>query len=84
MYSLPQSYNQTSRFKRCIYSNAYGNVVHGETQWAEFRNNWITNEDPGFVNPDNPLEGFKTDADLFKYIPGFPQLPFDKIGSKLP
>ena len=23
MYSLPQSYNQTSRFKRCIYSNAY-------------------------------------------------------------
>ena len=45
---------------------------------------WITNEDPGFVNPDNPLEGFKTDANLFKYIPGFPQLPFDKIGSKLP
>ena len=23
MYSLPQSYNQTSRFKRGIYSNAY-------------------------------------------------------------
>ena len=70
-----------------IESNLFyriGNVVHGETQWAEFRNNWITNEDPGFVNPDNPLEGFKTDADLFKYIPGFPQLPFDKIGSKLP
>lgn len=70
-----------------IESNLFyriGNVVHGETQWAEFRNNWITNEDPGFVNPDNPLEGFKTDANLFKYIPGFPQLPFDKIGSKLP
>ena len=70
-----------------IESNLFyriGNVVHGETQWAEFRNNWITNEDPGFVNPDNPLEGFKAHADLFKYIPGFPQLPFDKIGSKLP
>lgn len=23
MYLLSQSYNQTSRFKRCIYSNAY-------------------------------------------------------------
>ena len=23
MYSIPQSYNQTSRCKRCIYSNAY-------------------------------------------------------------
>ena len=70
-----------------IESNLFyriGNVVHGETQWAEFRNNWITNDDPGFVNPDNPLEGFKADANLFKYIPGFPQLPFDKIGSKLP
>ena len=24
MYSLPQSYNQTSKCKRCISSNAYG------------------------------------------------------------
>ena len=26
MYSLPQSYNQTSKCKRCISSNAYKNV----------------------------------------------------------
>ena len=26
MYSLPQSYNQTSKCKRCISSNAYASV----------------------------------------------------------
>lgn len=60
------------------------NVVHGQTQWGEFRNNWITNDDPGFVDPDNPLKGFRNDAAIFKNISGFPQLPFDKIGCQLP
>ena len=27
MYSLPQSYNQTSKCKRCISSNAYCNLI---------------------------------------------------------
>ena len=27
MYSLPQSYNQTSKCKRCISSNAYGKTT---------------------------------------------------------
>ena len=27
MYSLPQSYNQTSKCKRCISSNAYGEAA---------------------------------------------------------
>ena len=32
MYSLPQSYNQTSKCKRCISSNAYdNNAVQKET-----------------------------------------------------
>ena len=60
------------------------NVVHGETQWAEFRNNWITNQDPGFNCPDDPLKGFKPDAAIFQQIQGFPQLPFDQIGCTLP
>lgn len=61
-----------------------GDVVDGRTEWGEFHNNWTTNQDPGFVNPDDPLQGFKPDAPLFKYISGFPKLPFDKIGCKLP
>ena len=30
MYSLPQSYNQTSKCKRCISSNAYANSIKNE------------------------------------------------------
>ena len=29
MYSLPQSYNQTSKCKRCISSNAYFTSIYG-------------------------------------------------------
>lgn len=61
-----------------------GNVIRGQTQWGEFWNNWTTNEDPGFVDVTNPLKGFKVNASIFQKIEGFPNLPFDKIGCKLP
>ena len=38
MYSLPQSYNQTSKCKRCISSNAYGTARYG------FDQRWIVVE----------------------------------------
>lgn len=60
------------------------NALKGQSQWGEFYNNWTTDQDPGFVNPENPLEGLKPDALLYKRINGFPKLPFDKIGCKLP
>lgn len=60
------------------------NIVNGQTQWGEFWNNWSTDIDPGFVDADNPLKGFKTDAAIFQRIENFPQLPFDKIGCTLP
>lgn len=59
------------------------NVVHGQTQWAEFWNNWITDKDPGFVDPKQPLKGFRKDAPIYKMIAGFPELPFEKIGCTL-
>ena len=40
MYSLPQSYNQTSKCKRCISSNAYdkdGNDILRETIDSNYR-----------------------------------------------
>lgn len=61
-----------------------GNLMSGQTQWGEFWNNWITNQDPGFVDPTDPLKGFKADAPIFEHIKDFPNLPFDKIGCKLP
>lgn len=57
-----------------------GNVLHGRSEWSEFYNNWTTNDDPGFVCPEDPLQGFKADAALFQKIKGFPDIPFSKIG----
>lgn len=60
------------------------NVVNGRTEWGEFVNNWTTNTDPGFVDANDPLQGFKADAELFKRIKDFPTLPFKEIGCDLP
>lgn len=43
-------------------------------------NNWVATEDPGFVNYDNGNLKLKPDAAVFKQIPGFEPIPFDKIG----
>ncbi len=59
-------------------------VVKGNTEWGEFRNNWITNSNPGFVDETEPLKGFKPDAEVYQYIKDFPQIPFDRIGCSLP
>lgn len=55
----------------------------GESRWAEWWNNWVTDQDPGFIDIENPLKGFKADAEIFRKIAGFPELPFDRIGSTL-
>lgn len=61
-----------------------GNVVHGRTEWLDLHNNWVTNSDPGFVDAENPLKGFKPGAKVFQYIKDFPELPFNEIGCNLP
>ncbi|MNF84919.1 hypothetical protein D3C84_673000 [compost metagenome] len=60
-----------------------GNVLDGKSSWGEFYNNWMTNEDVGFVDKNDPLKGFKDNAEVFNKIEGFPKLPFDKIGCTL-
>lgn len=61
-----------------------GNVVCGRTEWLDLHNNWTTASDPGFIDTNNPLRGFKPDAKVFQYIKDFPQLPFEEIGCNLP
>ena len=39
MYSLPQSYNQTSKCKRCISSNAYTETKKDKKAYTDFRKN---------------------------------------------
>lgn len=61
-----------------------GQVVKNGERWGEFWNNYATAVDPGFVDPDNPLKGFKPDAEVFKRIAGFKEPEYGKIGSTLP
>lgn len=61
-----------------------GNVVRGRTEWLELHHNWVTNTDPGFVDAEHPLKGFKLDAPVFQYIKDFPEIPFEEIGCDLP
>ena len=44
------------------------------------KNNWRTSEDPGFVDMKNQNFMLKADAKVFKMIPGFQKIPFEKIG----
>ena len=44
---------------------------------------WGTDEDPGFVDPANDNFQLRPDAEVFKRLPGFQPIPFDKIGPRL-
>lgn len=57
------------------------NRVEGKQDWLPFTDsNYETNEDPGFEN--YAAENFKLrkDAVIWKKIPGFRNIPFEKIG----
>jgi hypothetical protein len=59
------------------------NPIHllgGKYAQMEGRNNWVTKEDPGFVDMKNKNFMLKPDAVAFKNIPGFQPVPFDKMG----
>jgi uncharacterized protein YjdB len=43
--------------------------------------NWLTTQDPGFVNLAGGDLNLKTDAGVFQQIPGFPSLPFSEMGT---
>lgn len=76
--SLPQ--------RNKVYSNLFykvRNIQSGESHWGEWWNNWLTNQDPGFVDPENPLKGFRQGAEVFNRIKDFPNIPFAEIGSSL-
>jgi hypothetical protein len=55
-------------------------LVGGEHAQFEGINNYRTDEDPGFVDYQNENFNLKTDSEVFKKIPGFEALPFDKMG----
>lgn len=67
-----------------IHRSRITNNIHGNTEWLEMSNNWSTNQDPGFIDPEHPLKGFRSDAPVYKKIQGFTKIPVEEIGCKLP
>jgi hypothetical protein len=41
---------------------------------------WLTDADPGFVNVAGGNYALRSDAEVFKRLPGFKLIPFDQIG----
>lgn len=56
-------------------------VVLGNKEWLPFKDdNWVTDENPGFVNEEEMNFELKEGAKAFEEIPGFEPIPFSKIG----
>ncbi len=52
----------------------------GEPTATGLETNYITNDDPGFVNEAARDYRFKADAEIFKHIPDFVPPPFERMG----
>ncbi|MBD0777820.1 right-handed parallel beta-helix repeat-containing protein [Maribacter sp. ANRC-HE7] len=67
-----------------VSKNIFVNVkktIDGDKEWLPFLNdNWVTQEDPGFVDAEKGNFMLLKTAKAFKKIPGFKSIPFDKIG----
>ena len=59
------------------------NLLSGSLSFANWYNNYMAQENPGFINEENVLEGFIDNAPVFDRIEHFQPIPFDKIGFKL-
>lgn len=59
-------------------------ILNGSPAWADWSNNWVTTADPGWVDAENPLRGFRPDAPIYRMINHFTPIPFERIGCKLP
>lgn len=59
------------------------NLLSGSLSFANWYNNYMAQENPGFINEENILEGFIDNAPVFDRIEHFQPIPFDKIGFKL-
>lgn len=56
-------------------------TIKNDKKWLDFsENNLITINDPGFVNEKEQNFKLKESSEIFKKVPGFKQIPFEKIG----
>lgn len=69
-------YNPTKT--RSSLTNANG--AHDNLNLVQYSGNWVTTQDPGFVDLAGGDLNLKPDAAVFAQIPGFPDIPFDEMG----
>ncbi|WP_168121598.1 Ig-like domain-containing protein [Paenibacillus sp. HB172176] len=48
---------------------------------VQYANNWVTDQDPGFVDLAGGDLNLKEDAEVFEQIPGFQTIPFSEMGT---
>ena len=53
---------------------------HIDRKYMTIADNYVTNEDPGFVDAEGLDFTLKDDSVVYARIPGFKKIPFDKIG----
>ncbi|MBS1606116.1 MAG: glycoside hydrolase family 3 C-terminal domain-containing protein, partial [Bacteroidetes bacterium] len=58
-----------------------GLVNNGKKEWGPVRdNNWVTKEDPGFVDTGARNFALKKNAPLYTRLPDFKEIPFSEMG----
>ena len=55
-------------------------LLGGKYAQMEGKNNWVTKDDPGFVDLKNKNFNLRSDSKVFQMIPGFQAIPFDSMG----
>jgi hypothetical protein len=56
----------------------------GKYAQTEFGDNYITDKDPGFVNAERLDFQLKDSSEIYKKLPGFERIPFERIGPRKP
>ncbi|MGG4106247.1 Ig-like domain-containing protein [Paenibacillus lautus] len=69
-------YNPT--LPRSTTTNEQG--AYDKFNLVQYADNWVTDEDPGFVDLAGGDLSLRPDAEVFQAIPGFPDIPFHEIG----
>ncbi len=55
-------------------------VNYGPEELLQASDNWVAEEEPGFVNVDEMDLALREDSAVFRRIPGFKEIPFHEIG----
>ena len=66
-------YNVKWAFEKVVWSDhTYNDDISGSANFiSTMSDNWKTDGNPGFIDPSDPLAGFKEHPDLLDVIPGF-------------